>query len=220
MSRLEIFSEEQRELLISLPYRTGFWVSACDSSGGEEADEIEHATLVGVIEGFATDFCKTEVVEDLMRAALERKDRWSEWEANIERVPTECRSAVELLAENFDYKEVNSFKNNLLQIATSVAMSYTEFDEETSMSVKLKMYVRLATSKLLSIIGKSSPVSTDEILSVSHEEQRAINELIKVLKMGENEGMEPKYDFDPTFQDKDIESNKITGDAEGASMDT
>ena len=103
MSYLTHFSEEQRQLLIALPYRAGFWVSESDDAGGEEADKIERATLEGIIEGFTADFCKTEVVEELMQNALASKDKWTKWEEDIDKVPEECRAGIELLAAHSDW---------------------------------------------------------------------------------------------------------------------
>jgi hypothetical protein len=91
LDRLSHFSEEQRKLLVTLPYRTGFWVSVSDESGGAEADEAEQTALENIVSCFAEDFCKTEVVEQLMHEALHQKEHWPEWEKNIGNRPA-CRA--------------------------------------------------------------------------------------------------------------------------------
>ena len=41
MSFLHNLSPEDREMLISLPYRMGYWISQSDTSGGDDSDEEE-----------------------------------------------------------------------------------------------------------------------------------------------------------------------------------
>lgn len=214
MERLSHFSEEQRKALVALPYRTGFWVSVSDESGGAEADESERVALENIVSGFAEDFCKTEVVEQIMQETLAQKTHWAEWEDNIDNVPTECREAIELLADHFDYKEVSSFKNNLMEIAMAVAMAYREFDETSSLSVKIDMYKALYLERFKAWIERRPSKTADEILNVSYEEQLALTELTSVLRLDEQEGLKPESDFDSSFQDEQIESERLTTDTE------
>ena len=141
---------------------------------------------------------------------MEQKDKWHEWEKDIDKVPSECRQAIELLAERFDYKEVTSFKNNLMQIAQAVATAYREFDKSSPFSLKVKMYTELLTERFRAVIERRVPRTADEILNVSEEEHLALAELSEQLRIDEQEGLEPKYDFDPTFQNKEIEKTLIT----------
>ena len=85
MSYLENFSEDQKQLLIALPYRAGLWVSESDSSGGDHADEAEMMALEGIITGFAQDFCKSEFVEEVMGHTLDKRAQWEEWSKNLDR---------------------------------------------------------------------------------------------------------------------------------------
>ena len=64
MSYLERFAPKQRELIVSLPYRVGLWISESDTSGGDEADEAERNALHLMMTGYAEDFLKSEVVEE------------------------------------------------------------------------------------------------------------------------------------------------------------
>jgi len=210
LERLNHFSKEQRDMLVALPYRTGFWISASDDSGGTEADEAEQAALEYIVSGFTEDFCKTEVVEQLMREALVQKDHWHEWEENIDNVLTECREAIELLAAHFDHKEVTSFKSNILEIATAVAMAYREFDRSAPLSVKIKMYTALYRDRIMAWFEHRPPTPADEILNISQEEQSALTELADVLRLDEHEGLDPISDFDSHFQDELIESERLT----------
>ena len=67
-----------------------------------------------------------------MRETLTRRAQWNGWRGKIENVPGECRRAVELTCSStrLDYRELATFKQNLLEIALGVAMAYQEYDED------------------------------------------------------------------------------------------
>lgn len=123
---LDDFTQDQRELLVSLPYRAGLCVSECDLKGGEEAVVLEMQAMESLITGFAEDYLKSEFVESLMKETLARRERWPEWNAGLDSVPQECRQAVALLSERLDSKDVLSFRQNIMEIALSVAQAYGE----------------------------------------------------------------------------------------------
>ena len=62
MSYLQEFTDDQRELLISLPYRTGRMVSESDAGGGDESAESEMQVLEGYLpQRLSADEVATEV---------------------------------------------------------------------------------------------------------------------------------------------------------------
>jgi hypothetical protein len=201
-SYLENFDDEQKTKLISLPLRTGLWVSLSDESGGDDADEAELLALEGIVTGFAQDFCKSEAAQEIMTQTLSHRDKWEEWEKGLDSVPAECRQCIEWLATVCDYKEVSSFKHTLMEIAMAVAMAYREFDEQNmSLSDKVKMYKDIYAEKLMAFVEKRAPKSLDEILNVSEAEQLALGELSEALQFDKVEGLEPediyKEEFEP-----------------------
>jgi len=178
LSTLQDFTDEQRVLLISLPFRTGLWVSESDAGGGGEASEAEMMVLESLITGYSEDFLKSEFVEELMRATLERRDEWDGWTADIDDVPGECGGALVILKEKLDARDVLSFRQTLMEIAKAVAMAYGE-DEELSdaagrkPSVFLKFFARF----------KGRSAEADLSANISGDERQALAELSKVLEV-------------------------------------
>ena len=174
------FSYDQKALLVALPYRTGLWLSLCDNTGGDDADEAEMQALHDIVTGFAQDFLKSEFDQALMEQTIAQKADWPEWHRDIDNLPNECRDAVGLLAERLDRKEFVAFKRNLMEIATDVALAYREHDDN-SLSGRVSIYSRLVSEKVRSMMTGKPPRTLDEILNISEAEQEALDQLADAL---------------------------------------
>jgi hypothetical protein len=181
MPHLDHFTDDQRTLLVALPYRVGLWVSHSDDAGGKESNEAEMRVLTEIITSFSEDFLKSEFAQELMEETTRRQSEWAEWSDHIQDIPGECARAVGLLSERLDRKELLSFKFNLMEIATDVAMAYREFDEVGDVGYKLKVYAKVALHKFQSLMRGSKSRSLDEFLNISLSEQRALDALAKAL---------------------------------------
>ena len=184
MALLEDFTKDQRDLLVGLPYRVGLWVGLSDSTGGGDADDAEAEALAAIVTGFAEDFCKSEFVQAMIEETVARRSEWKEWTHNLNDVPGECIRATDLLTERLERKEVTSFKLTLMEIATSVAMAYREFDHNDDLSFRLKVYGRVMVERLRSIFTGQRARSVDEFLNISDAEQKALDVLSQTLDLG------------------------------------
>lgn len=207
MSILEQFKKDDLDFLVALPYRTGLWVSVCDESGGHEADHAELQVLESIIYGFASDFCKSEVTEALMKKTVACRGDWKDWDKNIENVPQECRRGIEILAEYTDYKNVAAFKENLMEIAFAVAMAYREFDDDVSLVEKITMYWHFLADRAMALVKHRAPKNHDEIFNISRAERLALTELSDSLRRDEKEGREvidvyAEENIDPAILEK------------------
>jgi len=178
------FTEDQRDLLVSLPYRAGRWVSESDDSGGDESAESEMQVLEGLITGYAEDFLKSEFVEELMRETLARKDDWDAWSGNLDDVPRQCREAITMLGERIEQKHALSFRQNLMEIAKSVAMAYREEgeDEEYDSAPQVSPFTRQYWDRLFARL-KGEAVVEDWSPNISKAERRVLMELSNALQV-------------------------------------
>lgn len=192
MRLLAKFSEEQRNLLVALPYRVGLWLSRCDSTGGSESDDAEINALRSIITGFSEDFLKSEFVEEIMRETVSRKDMWPEWEKDTDNVPGECTKAVEVVAAQLEEKDTASFKQNLMEIAMTVALAYREFDDSQPLMEKLKIYMQYYRQRLMAVIKNTQILSLDEYLNISRAEHDALAGLSAALRVEYREGLPPQ----------------------------
>ncbi len=184
MPQLSSFNDDQRQLLVALPYRVGLWVSSSDSSGGDDADRAEMAALTTIVTGFAEDFLKSEFVQRLMEETVACQADWEKWNGNIDEVPAECTRAIDILSEMLDRKELTSFKLTLMEIAHSVAMAYREEDMVGGLASRLQVYSRIVLNRLQAILNRRKVRTVEELLNVSAAEQAAIDRLARALEIG------------------------------------
>jgi hypothetical protein len=188
---LDQFTEDQRALLTSLPYRTGVLVGDSDSTGGDDASEAEMRALEAIVAGYVEDFCKSEFVEELMRGTLAKRKDWDSWRANIEKVPDECRQVIDLLSTRLDRKQLTAFKQNLLEIAMAVAMAYREYDPNGPLIEKIRVYSDYYIQWIRAYIKKEKILGIEDALSISRTEQKVIMALKDALQPDLVEGIEP-----------------------------
>jgi len=125
---LNKLSPQDEEMVVALPYRVGMFVSHSDASGGVESEQKEKDALVNILSQFSEDFCKSEVAQRILQLSVARKEKWPEWNNNLESVPKECEQAVDILSGIVEDKDVFSFKEIIIDVALSVAMAFRERD--------------------------------------------------------------------------------------------
>lgn len=192
MVQLNHFNDDQRQLLIALPYRVGLWVSSSDSSGGDDADQAEMMALTTIVTGFAEDFLKSEFVQRLMEETVSHRGNWESWGENIDEVPAECTRAVDMLAEILDRKELTSFKFTMMEIANAVAMAYREADDQPGLGFRLQIYSRIVMNKLQAILTGRQTRTLEELMNISESERAAIDRLAQALELGKTRNQTPK----------------------------
>lgn len=194
MAYLDHFSDDDKTLLIKLPYRAGLWISASDTTGGDDSAEAEKQALANIVRGFTEDFLKSEFVEAVMRESVAQRGDWDNWNGNIDAIPDEVRRGIEIAATKIDYKHVSAFKNSLMDVAMTVAMAYREFDETTPFTAQMKIYSKFWLEYARSYVLKTQPPIMDMYLNISQDEHKALDALSAALRMKDVEGVEPSED--------------------------
>ena len=174
MSFLDDLKEEERTLLVSLPFRVGLFVSQSDESGGDDSDEAEMQALSSIITAYSQEVFGAETVQYVISETVRRKSEWDAWSKNLDIVDSECHKAIDILCEHVDEKEVSAFKNHLVEIGESVALAFREYGESTPIIDKIIMY-------LFYIKGKREAAKTGEIykqweqfINISLDERKAL----------------------------------------------
>lgn len=123
-------SPRDGELLVSLPYRVGLFVSHADTTGGWDAQEKEMQSLTNILRAFTEDYCKSELAQKVLLESMRRRANWPQWSHHLENVPKEAQQIIAVLKPLFMEKHLNSFREVLVDIAMSVAMAFHEGDVE------------------------------------------------------------------------------------------
>lgn len=174
MTNLASLPEDIQELVIKLPFRVGYYISASDKTGGDEADEKEMQALENIVTFYVEDTLKSEFATEAMLEMIKRKKHWESWKEHIEIVPEECLKMSESLVGVIEMREIYAFKSNLLEIAISVAQAYREFDDSVSTSEKFSTYLSILFQRVKAILTGQEMKSNDQMLNISRDEKMAI----------------------------------------------
>lgn len=181
MSFLDQLTTDQRDILVSLPYRVGMLVSQSDSSGGDESDDLELQTLSNLLHGYAQEVFGAETVQYIISETVKRQNDWPRWAKELDTVEGDCHRAVDILSDAVDEKEVSAFKQHLMEIGESVALAFREYNGSLPLFDKLRIYMLYNKGKALAAKRKVSYKSFDEFLKISLDERKALNMIASAL---------------------------------------
>lgn len=177
-SLIEIFSQlspADEELLVSLPYRIGLYVSHSDVTGGWDAQESEIASLTEILRDYSNDFCKTEFSQKVLMDCLAMRGKWPGWSQDVESVPAQSSRMMTLLEPMMSEKELSGFCEVLGDIALAVAMAFREegaFEQE-------RPIVQEILTRLGSILAEKDPL---DHINISASERAALKQLAHALR--------------------------------------
>ena len=181
MAFLEEFSQEDRLRLIALPYRVGLWVSTSDSAGGHDADQQEIDALEITITRIAQGMFESAFVHEIIAETVLNKSQWPEWMGNTDAVPQECLAAIKSLQGKMPQRDVDAYRHILMQVGLEVARAFREYDQNPPLGARLLRGFSMIIDRLFGIIQGEKFVSED-ILNISYEEDRALNQLAQTLR--------------------------------------
>lgn len=181
MNFLDVLTADQRDLLVSLPYRVGLYVSESDKTGGNTSDEQEMVALDSIITGYAREVFGSETVQYVISETVNRKSEWPRWSTNLDGVQVECHRAIDILSEHVDPKEVSAFKAHLVEIGESVALAFREYGKSTPIMDKMKMYIHYYKSKSHAAKANKPAKTWDQFLNISLDERKALCNIAHAL---------------------------------------
>ncbi len=181
MNFLDQLNTEQRDLLVALPYRVGLFVSQSDETGGDDSDEAEMEALDNIITGYAQEIFCAETVQYVISETVKRKSEWDAWSHNLEAIGGECHKALDILYDTVDEKEVNAFKNHLLEIGESVALAFREYGDSTSMADKIKMRLIFHREKKQAEKAGIIYKNWEQFINISLDERKALRSVATAL---------------------------------------
>ena len=89
--------------------------------------------------------------------------------------------ALDILYESVDEKEVNAFKNHLLEIGESVALAFREYGKETPFMDKVKIFFTYHMEKRQADKRGIPYKNWEQFLNISLDERNALRSVAKAL---------------------------------------
>lgn len=174
MNYLSKLPQDLQDLIVSLPFRVGLYISESDQTGGDESAEAERKALENIVTFYVEDTVKGEFAHEVMLNTLNNKAKWGAWAENINQVPEECSRLTYMLKDVIEAKEILAYKQNLLEVAIAIAQAYCEFDQNSSKLGKLELYVSLFLKRMVSMFSGEQIPTNDYALNISPSERAAI----------------------------------------------
>lgn len=181
MAFLKEFNRDEHDMLVSLPYRVGLWVSSSDATGGTDSDSQEVQALERAINGIVQGMFESAFVHEVMGETFLRKDEWRVWGANVQTVPTDCVAAIKFMQGRLPARDIDAYRHILMQIGLDVARAFREYDKSEPLFYRMIRGISIAVDRLFGIMHGEKYVSED-LLNISYEEDVALNELAKALR--------------------------------------
>jgi hypothetical protein len=182
MAFLEQFSEPEKALLVALPYRAGLWISQSDSTGGGTADAQEQKALAQIIEQKARGMFRSAFVHEVMAETYARRAEWPQWGEGMDRVPGECRRAVELITPRLIVHDVEAYRHTVMAIARDVARAFREYDENAGALGRLTTALRIQIDSLIGVL-RGEEYESKVLLNISEKEDIALGTLATALRL-------------------------------------
>jgi hypothetical protein len=183
MGFLKDFSRDERDLVISLPYRVGLWVSSSDATGGTDSNLQEEVALEKAINSIAQGMFESAFVHEIMAETFLRREDWRSWSVNVKNVPQDCVKAVKVLQSRIPQRDVDAYRHILMQVGLEVARAFREYDQSAPLFTRILRGISIGVDRIFGIMHGEKYVSED-LLNISYEEDLALNELAKALRGG------------------------------------
>ena len=180
---LDSLTENQRQCIVSLPYRAGLYVSQSDQSGGDAASDNEVRVLENLIYGFADGVFGSEFVQHVMSDTIKRKDQWAHWDDDVLNVPSECKEALTILSGHIDAKERGAYAARIMEVGEAVALAFREDIGASTGFGRVKAYMGYLSYKREAKAKKLSVRSFDDYLFISPSEREALRALARALEI-------------------------------------
>jgi hypothetical protein len=171
---LSTLNDDERKLVVSIPYRVGIWVSHADDEGGERDDRNETKALGKVFSSLTRaknlPFFIAAVLDEIQSA----QDRWVEWEAISSDTLSDCARVLALLESKASASDAANYKKLLKKIAFRVAGAHGEFGEADAPE---GFFARLSAG-----FKKLKPSArVEDFMNISPAEEEALRNLARTL---------------------------------------
>ncbi len=183
MAFLETFSDEERDLLVSIPYRAGLWLSQADSTGNPGASAEERQALEGIIAREARGMFHSAFVHEVMSELWSRRLAWEDWAGGLASVPDECMKAAHVMSVKLTRRDLDAYRATVMTIATEVAKAFRESPKGEGIVAQSMVKGKLWLGRLGSAL-RQEPYDPLAIVNISKTEDKALSRLAEALSVG------------------------------------
>ena len=153
MAFLEQFSDQEQNLIVSLPYRAGLWLSRSDVDGGAAADYEELHALEDIIEKKAAGATHSAFVKEVMQKAMDWQSRWKDWAQQLDTLEQDCGKVVALLSQKLSDQDIGHYRQSVLTVTREVAEAFREVDVDATFMVRMMIKAQISFDRFKALFG-------------------------------------------------------------------
>lgn len=181
MSELERFLPADQELLVSLFYRIGQWMSEVDDTDADDhSEKLEEEHMFKVLKSLSQSQNAGALCSEIASEALRQKGSWGRWGKQIDNVLLDVTHAKALIKEQGNQQEFIAFGKSLVTIATAVARAYREAEDVEE--AEEKGFLAWLSEKKAHVTLALTDSEAHKDLNISPAEDSALTELVMTLK--------------------------------------
>ncbi len=178
---LEALSEDEKTLIVSLPYRAGVWVSLSDEKGQGASRAHELKTIDNVITRLSKGMFASAFVHEVLAETHARRDQWASWGLQVGTVPEDARAAVHVLIDKVMPPDAEAYVQTVMNIAYETAYAFREYDPDASIPIRIWVSLNLMWERLMRKIQPDYRV--ESVANISLAEDQAIGVLAAALTL-------------------------------------
>lgn len=182
MSFLEVFTDDEKTLLVSLPYRAGLWVSLADEKGEGAAHTYELKTIGQVIARLSEGMFASAFVHEVMADTHKRRSEWPSWSLQTGTVPDDARRAVAAIKAKMMPHDAEAYVQTIMKIAYETAYAFREYDRSASIPIRIWVWLGLMWEAFIRTGNKDYRL--ESVANISLAEDEAIAVLASALSLG------------------------------------
>lgn len=185
MSALGVFSDDQKQAVVSLPFKVGMWVSHAEDIDGEADDVREKQAIERTVAEIAKLHEGSALLQEVAHAILESRDQWAAWEDQCFHVLKQAPGVVADVKKTLGVAEAKQYRAMVMEIAMTVARAHGEFAAFDDEEKAVPGFWGSVVGKIVSGFSGMSQDDKDHPMNVSPAEDSAISQLSAALKVGE-----------------------------------
>ncbi len=180
MASLSMFSSDEQEIIVSLPYKVGVYVSHAEDEEGEMDDEREMRALEHCLKSIARLHEDKPFIQEVAKQTLSRKGDWARWTDQSFHALKQAEQISDVMFRTLGKQGFKQYRALVMEVAGAVARAYGEFgdwdDEESEGFFKNVINTVVTGFSNLSQDDKNHP------MNVSPAEEGALSDLSKALR--------------------------------------
>ena len=181
MAEIERFLPADQDLLVSLFYRVGQWMSHIDDTDtGEESEAIEEEHMFKILNKLSKSANAGPLANEIATEAIRQKGSWARWAKQADHVLGDIPRAKALIKGQGTQEEFVAFGRSLVTIATAVARAYREAEDVEDHDEK--GFFSWLSEKKAHVTLALTDSEAHKDLNISPAEDTALNELVMALK--------------------------------------